>query len=140
MTEEITQKPPAPRRLWRSVRAMLAGVLTNVVLSTATDATMFATGIFSESMASSLFVIPTIYRTIFGILGSSVTARLAPYRPLAHAVILGILGTVLGSIGVAVAIGKPELGPLWYPIAICVTALPCAWIGGKLGSLSDHSS
>jgi len=25
-----------------------------------------------------------------------------------------------------------ELGPKWYPIAIVVTALPCAWLGGVL--------
>jgi hypothetical protein len=31
-----------------------------------------------------------------------------------------------------VTIAKPEPGPLWYPIALAVTGLPCAWLGGVL--------
>ena len=27
---------------------------------------------------------------------------------------------------------KPELGPLWYSIAVAVTGPPCAWLGGVL--------
>jgi hypothetical protein len=27
-----------------------------------------------------------------------------------------------------------HLGPAWYPIAIAATALPCAWIGGKMAA------
>jgi hypothetical protein len=25
-----------------------------------------------------------------------------------------------------------HLGPAWYPIAIALTVLPCAWLGGVL--------
>jgi len=25
-----------------------------------------------------------------------------------------------------------HLGPSWYPIALVITALPCAWLGGVL--------
>jgi len=31
-----------------------------------------------------------------------------------------------------VNIAKPELGPLWYSIAVAVTGPPCAWLGGVL--------
>jgi hypothetical protein len=31
-----------------------------------------------------------------------------------------------------VGIAKPELGPLWYPVALAVTGLPAAWLGGVL--------
>jgi hypothetical protein len=32
----------------------------------------------------------------------------------------------------------PEFGPKWYPLALVVVALPCAWLGGRLrqGQLS----
>jgi len=29
-------------------------------------------------------------------------------------------------------IAKPELGPLWYSVAVAVTGPPCAWLGGVL--------
>jgi hypothetical protein len=28
--------------------------------------------------------------------------------------------------------GSDDLGPAWYPIALAVTALPLAWLGGAL--------
>jgi hypothetical protein len=49
-----------------------------------------------------------------------------------HALILGFIGLLPGIGGVLVAIAKPELGPLWYPIVIAVTGLPCCWLGGVL--------
>ena len=50
---------------------------------------------------------------------------------LSLAMALGVVGTVLGTAG-AVATIPMHLGPAWYPIAIAVTALPCAWLGGIL--------
>jgi len=38
---------------------------------------------------------------------------------------------VLAAVGAAVTWNKgPEFGPHWYPIALIVLALPCAWLGG----------
>ena len=31
------------------------------------------------------------------------------------------------------AITMADLGPMWYPIAIAVTAYPCTWLGGRMG-------
>ena len=30
-----------------------------------------------------------------------------------------------------------NLGPLWYPIALVLTMLPCAWLGGVLFARGD---
>jgi hypothetical protein len=49
-----------------------------------------------------------------------------------HVLVLGILGLVFGAVGVIVAITHRELGPLWYPVVIALTALPCTWLGGLL--------
>src|SRR3989449_1199430 len=35
--------------------------------------------------------------------------------------------SLAGILGVIVNIAKPELGPLWYSIAVAVTGPPCAW-------------
>ncbi len=50
-----------------------------------------------------------------------------------YALIVGLIGFVLTIVGVAMHWNKgPEYGPSWFGIALIVTALPCAWMGGKL--------
>ena len=71
------------------------------------------------------------YRILYGILGSYITARFAPNKPMAHSLLSGVIGTVIGTLGV-IATLPMHLGPAWYPIGIAVTALPCAWVGGLL--------
>ena len=58
-------------------------------------------------------------------------ARLAPDRPVRHAMILGCVGVVLGLVGV-VATWNLGLGPRWYPIALVVLAIPQCWAGAKI--------
>ena len=84
-------------------------------------------------MADSLFLVATAYRIVYGVLGSYITARLSPTRPMQHALIVGVVGLVLSSAGAAATWNAgPEFGPRWYPLALVATALPCAWLGGKL--------
>ena len=101
------------------------------VLSTVTDLAFYAFGVIPEGP---LFDIPILllafgYRTIYTIAGGYVVARLAPQRPMLHAVILGLIGLVLGSIG---AIVNAALGPAWYAWGIVVEALPCIWLGAQI--------
>ena len=122
-----------PRRLWRSTGAVLAGFVAVVVLSLGTDQVLHWLQVYppwGQPMAGGLFVVATAYRIVYTVLGGYITARLAPHAPVRHALILGLVGLVPGVAGVMVAIAKPELGPLWYPIALAVTGLPCAWLGG----------
>jgi len=120
---------------WRSTGAVVAGFVAIVVLSLGTDQVLHMLKVYppwGQPMAGGLFVVATAYRIVYTALGGYVTARLAPRAPVRHAVILGLVGLVPGVAGVMVAIAKPELGPLWYPIALAVTGLPCAWLGGVL--------
>jgi hypothetical protein len=72
------------------------------------------------------------YRCVFSALGCALTAALAPRAPMAHALTLGGIGTVLASLGAYMAMNM-NLGPMWYPIALAASALPCAWLGGLIG-------
>src|SRR6266446_2568166 len=111
------------KNVGRSVWAVFAGFLVVVVLSIATDAVLHAAGIFpalGQRMSDGLFVLATIYRTIYAVVGSYITARLAPNKPMKHALIGG-----------AITWNK-DLGPHWYPIALAVEALPTAWVGARL--------
>jgi hypothetical protein len=78
-----------------------------------------------------LALLATSYRIVIGIGAAWLTARLAPEKPLKHAMILGAVGVVLAIAGV-VATWNLGLGPRWYPIALAVLALPQCWVGGKL--------
>lgn len=122
-----------PRRAaLRGTGAVFAGLLAIVVLSTAVDAVLHATGVyppFPERMADELFALATAYRIVFGVAGSWLTARLAPNRPLAHALALGGIGTVLSIAGAA---AMWAYGPAWYSLAIIAISFPCAWAGARL--------
>jgi len=126
------------RNILRSVGAVVAGLLVVIIITTATDALLHATGIFppwGQPMSDSLFLLAFAYRIVYGIVGGYITARLAPDKPVKHAVVLGAMGFVLSLAGAAATWNRgPEFGPKWYPLALIVIAIPTAWLGGKLVS------
>jgi hypothetical protein len=128
-----------PRQILRSLGALFAGFLVVVVLSLGTDMALHATGVFppwGQSMSHALFLLATAYRTLYAVVGSHVTARLAPDRPMKHALAGGAVGLVLSTVGALATWDRgPEFGPPWYPLALIATAMPCAWAGGRLGAL-----
>ena len=128
-----------PRRTGHSIVALLAGFVVVVALSLATDMALHATGVLpplGQPMSDTLAGIALAYRTIYGVVGSYIVARLAPYRPMSHAVLSGFVGLVLSIVGAAATWNKgPAFGPHWYPLALIATTLPGAWVGGKLHSL-----
>ncbi len=120
----------------KSVLAVLAGLVVTIVLSIGVDLLVVYTGIFPAKSADNTdmhWAIITAYRAVIAIFGCWVAARLAPSRPMLHALIAGSIGMALAVVGAIFAWGKgPEFGPHWYAIAVALTALPCAWIGGRI--------
>lgn len=117
----------------KSIGAVLAGFITVVVLSTATDSLLEALHIF-PSPQGGLFItwmlaLALFYRCVYTVIGGYVTARLAPRRPMRHVLALGIVGTIAGIMGV---VAGWNLSQHWYPIAIAISGLPCVWLGGKI--------
>jgi len=78
-----------------------------------------------------LALLVTAYRIVISVAGAWLPARLAPDKPMKHAMILGVVGLVLGLVGI-VATWNLALGPRWYPVALAVLAIPQCWAGGKL--------
>ncbi|WEX07944.1 hypothetical protein [Chelativorans sp. AA-79] len=78
-------------------------------------------------MSDGLYLLALAYRVIFAVLGCYIAARLAPARPMLHAMILGAIGLVLSIVG---AVAMWHMGSQWYPVALVLTALPSAWLGG----------
>ena len=118
----------------RSVWAVVAGVLVIIVVTTLVDVALHLAGVFppmKQPINDALSVLALSYRIVIGIGGAWLTARLAPEKPMKHALILGYAGVVLGLAGV-VATWNLGLGPRWYPISLVVLAIPQCWAGGRL--------
>lgn len=126
----------SPRQLGRSVIALLAGMVAAIAVTLLTDLALHKLRVFpplGERVPDRLLMLATGYRTAYGIGAAYLTAYLAPYRPIAHAMIGGALG-FLASLAGAIATWNagPAYGPHWYPVALILLALPQAWLGGWL--------
>ena len=124
--------PSTGRLFARRVGAVFAGLLTIFAITTATDLALHASGVYPAPgviMSHGLFVLAAAYRVVYGVLGCYVSARVAPDRPFAHALALGVVGTLISMAG---AIAMWDAGPGWYSLAVIAMALPCAWAGGRL--------
>lgn len=122
----------------KSIGSILLGFIIVVVLSTATDFILEKAGIFPPATDQGLYItwmlaLALFYRTVYTIAAGFITASVAPNRPMKHVMILGILGTIGGIIGV---ITGWNLSSHWYPIALAVLAYPSVWLGGKLKTKS----
>jgi hypothetical protein len=124
--------PPSSRNLPRSAAAIFSGLVTVVALSIGTDAAIGA----RAWMQGAWFLLALAYRSVWTVLGGYVAAKFAPRAPVRHAFILGVIGFVLALGGVAASLGDPTMGPIWYPVALVVLAVPCSWLGGVLAARS----
>jgi hypothetical protein len=120
------------RQVGRSIRAVFTGLLSTFALTTAVDMALHAAGVFpafGQPMSDALFVLALAYRIPLNTLGCVLAARLAPARPMRHALALGLVGVGLATLG---AVLMWDCGPAWYSLANIAVALPCAWCGGRL--------
>jgi len=124
---------------WKSIWAVVAGVLVIIGVTTLVDVALHVAGVFpsmDQPIDDALALLATSYRIVISIGGAWLTARLAPHKPMKHALILGYVGAVLGLVGV-VATWNLGLGPRWYPIALVVLAIPQCWVGGKIHEMQS---
>jgi len=89
-----------PRRVGRSIVAVLVGMVVGIVATIGTDIVLRQIGVFPPWGASMVgydgaLGLATLYRAIYGIAASYIIARLAPDRPMQHALVGGFLGLVV---------------------------------------------
>jgi len=136
MTTQTTKSSPHPRRLLRSTAAILLGFLAVFVLSLGTDQVLHELDVYppwgQPMFDTGQNLLALSYRILYTVIGGYIAARLAPHRPMRHALILGVIGLLPSTAGAVAAITMADLGPVWYPVAIVLTALPCTWLGGVL--------
>jgi FtsH-binding integral membrane protein len=122
-----------PRNIPRSIGAVLAGFVAVFILSLATDQLFHVLEVFppwGQPMTDTgPLLLALAYRIVYGIAGSYLVAMLAPRNPMRHALVMGGIGFVLSIAG---GIAMWDMGAHWYPVAVALTALPCAWMGARL--------
>ncbi|KAA6462017.1 hypothetical protein DYQ86_10335 [Acidobacteria bacterium AB60] len=135
MSNGVVEGAVSSRRIGRSILALLAGFVVNVALSVITDFALQAAGVLPVigrgTMNDSQCALAAAYRALFSVISSYVVARLAPYRPMEHALVGAGIGMVLATAGAA-ATWNRGLGPHWYPVALIAVALPSGWAGARL--------
>lgn len=136
MTTIATTNADSPgRNLWRSVRAVLLGLIAVFVLSLGADQLLHMLRVYppwGEPMRDpGLNLLALSYRLVFGVVGGYVTARFAPCHAVRHAIALGAIGLALSALGAVAAI-QADFGPAWYPILLALSSVPTAWLGGVL--------
>ncbi|MEO7456045.1 MAG: hypothetical protein ABIY52_07265 [Gemmatimonadaceae bacterium] len=120
----------------RSIWSVAAAFIVVFILSLGTDQVLHVMKVYppwGEPMWSpALNLLALSYRCVFGVLGSYITARLAPHSPMKHVWIGAAIGFVLSAAG-AIAGMKMNLGPVWYPVLLALSVVPTSWIGGRAG-------
>jgi len=117
----------------KSTGAVVSGLVALTILSLATDTVLQKAGAMkTEPFAENpvwLIMAIIIYRTVFIAAGAYLAARLAPARPMKHAVILGIICTALSIAGL---IMMWDIPPRWYPVSLILLTMPAVWLGGRM--------
>jgi len=134
MNPDVTGKAGSQHRIGRSTIALIIGMLVGIFLSIGSDLGLHALGVapsLAQRWPDQLLILATAYRTLYGVIASYIVARLAPRRPLLHALIGGFLGLFVNA-AAAIATWNTSPGPHWYPLALAVLSVPPAWLGGKL--------
>lgn len=119
----------------KTIGAILTGFIFIGVTHNGTDFVLESLGIFTplgvRFDTTWMVVTATIYRNLFMIAAGYLTAAIAPQPKMRAVIILGVIGTLLGIIGIFVN-AKYDLGPMWYPIALVLLGFPCLYLGAKL--------
>lgn len=118
----------------RSIAAVVTGFVligalsigTNVLLSNVAPDLYPASGIVTDTGA---LLLALAYVAVYAIGGCYLTARMAPSRPMLHALVLGVLGLAFNVMGVVTTWGQV---PAWYSLVGLALTMPYAWIGGRI--------
>ena len=122
------------KNIFKSIGAVVAGLVVIIALSAGADYLLATLGIFPyvtdhEAFAAWMLVIAVIYRSIFTVIGGYITAKLALQDPIRHVYILMATVLILTIFG---AIAGWGLGNEWYPILLAITGPLFVLLGGKL--------
>ena len=120
------------KSIFKSIGVILLAFVVIALLSTLTDFLLESIGVLPNPQKG-LFVkwailLVLFYRGVFTIFGGFIVAKLAPNKPMLHAIIPGIIGTLI----TVIAVSSPsfsEKAPLWFGFTLAAITIPCIWLG-----------
>ena len=123
------------KNILKSIGVILLAFVVIAILSTLTDLLLESIGVLPDPKKG-LFVIWAIlltlfYRGVYTIFAGFIVAKLAPSKPMLHAIILGIIGILI----TVIAISSPSFSdkaPLWFGFTLAVITIPCLWLGVRI--------
>ena len=126
------------RHTVRNVGSIVVGFLFIAVLSFGSDILLRVTfpddvHVQIRIVSVRVLVLSLISAAVYATVGCYLTARLAPSRPMWHALVLGVLVLIFTQANTTVLW---TLAPLWYKLASLALVIPCAWLGGWLAGQS----
>jgi hypothetical protein len=134
MTPNQRNTTPEEATAFKSISAVAYGFVFISAITFAADTIVkrtvpgaFATSGRTDNLPVLLFSL--LYIAMFGIVGSYLTARLAPRNPMKHALILGWLALFFSFVA---TITLWDSAPAWYHVAALMLIVPCAWLGARL--------
>lgn len=118
----------------RSIGAVVLGFVLIGALSFGTDyaISQFIPGFLdpgTQITSVPLLLGTMAYVAVYAVFGCYVTARLAPSRPMLHALVLGALGLAFNVMG---TIAMWSTAPAWYHTASLLLVMPYAYLGGRI--------
>ena len=117
----------------RSIVAIVVGFVVIALLSVGTDHALRALlpGYFVGGRTDSVMVLVLVllYVGFYATFGCWLAARLAPNRPMRHAIVLGLLGLAFNVMG---TIAAWDTAPRWYHLTALVLVMLWAWLGGHI--------
>jgi hypothetical protein len=119
----------------RSIAAVLFGFVLIGALSVGADVVLRQAMPTAFDAAGRVDSVPVLllmmgYVGLFAVTGCYLTARLAPRRPMLHALVLGALGLAFTAYNTLAVFW--DTAPAWYHVASLALVMPYAWLGGRL--------
>jgi hypothetical protein len=116
-----------PNNLPRSILAVVVGFVVIGALAFGTAACAYDANGRGTTAAYELMMHAYVFA--YATFGCWLCARMAPNRPMRHALILGVLGLIFNIAGSA---AQWDTAPLWSHVIGIGVAMPAAWLGGWL--------
>lgn len=121
--------------IFKSIGVILLAFVVNALLSVLTDFLLERIGVLPNP-EKGLFETWAIllclsYRAIYTVFAGFIIARFAPSKPMLHAIILGVIGTVI----TLLAVSNPDFAQkskLWFGYSLAAMTIPCLWLGVKI--------
>jgi len=121
--------------IFKSIGVILLAFVVITLLSMLTDYLLESIGVLPNPQKG-LFekwaiLLVLFYRGVYTIFAGFLVAKLAINKPMLHAIILGIIITLI----TVMAVSSPsfaEKAPLWFGFTLAAITIPCLWLGVRI--------